>query len=68
MLFAGVLTASIAFHVHLEKYLSIPLYAFLTFLPLQLHHADKFEGVPFGLFLGPQVCGSKIWRHFELEF
>ena len=22
---------------------------------LQLHHADLFEGVPYGLFLGPQV-------------
>ncbi|KAI5061794.1 hypothetical protein GOP47_0022333 [Adiantum capillus-veneris] len=33
----------------------------------QLHHADKFRGVPFGLFLGPQELEARIGGAEELE-
>jgi beta-carotene 3-hydroxylase len=27
----------------------------------QLHHSDKYKGVPFGMFLGPQVGFVRLW-------
>ncbi|KAI5082164.1 hypothetical protein GOP47_0001907 [Adiantum capillus-veneris] len=33
----------------------------------QLHHADKFKGVPFGLFLGPQELEAQVGGAEELE-
>ncbi|CAI0417135.1 unnamed protein product, partial [Linum tenue] len=33
----------------------------------QLHHADKFDGVPYGLFLGPQVEVAEVGGTDELE-
>ena len=28
---------------------------------LQIHHMDNFQGVPYGLFLGPKVCFALLW-------
>lgn len=33
----------------------------------QLHHADKFKGVPYGLFLGPQELEAQLGGAEELE-
>lgn len=33
----------------------------------QLHHADKFKGVPFGLFLGPKELEEEVGGAEELE-
>lgn len=33
----------------------------------QLHHADKFKGVPFGLFLGPKELEDEVGGAEELE-
>lgn len=33
----------------------------------QLHHADKFDGVPYGLFLGPKEVVSQVGGAEELE-
>uniref|UniRef100_A0A453CL10 Uncharacterized protein n=1 Tax=Aegilops tauschii subsp. strangulata TaxID=200361 RepID=A0A453CL10_AEGTS len=27
----------------------------------KIHHMDKFEGVPYGLFLGPKGAGGRWW-------
>lgn len=33
----------------------------------QLHHADKFNGVPYGLFLGPKELEEEVGGREELE-